>query len=79
MIDITSYFMNNAYSTALLVLKIMYLLAISLYLAFAVLIVRQISLMTGTLVSNISSSIKLIGIIHLLIAIGVFILAIFTL
>jgi len=49
----------NTLDLALLVLKLMYLLAIGLYVAFAILIVRQISLMTGTLISSISASIKL--------------------
>ncbi len=62
-------------TVALLLLKLMYLVAIGLYVAFAVLVVRQISLMTGTLISSLSQHIKLIGFIHLLIAIGAFIFA----
>lgn len=62
-------------TVVLLLLKLMYLVAIGLYVAFAVLVVRQISLMTGTLISSLSQSIKLFGFIHLLVAIGAFIIA----
>jgi uncharacterized protein DUF5657 len=60
-------------------LKIVYLFAIVLYIIFALIVVRQITLMTGTLDGQISGSVKLLGKIHLLFSIFIFILALIVL
>jgi len=66
---------TDTLNIALMLLKLLYMVAIALYVAFAILIVRQISLMTGTLVSSLSASIKLVGLVHLIISVFVFVFA----
>lgn len=61
------------------IVKIFYLLGIGLYLAFAILIVRQISLMSSTVSATSSPVFKLLGYVHLLFAFGVFFLALIIL
>ena len=59
--------------------KLFYLSAIILYFLFAVVVVRQIKLMTGTIVSNISQKVKYIGYFNLLLSLLVFALALIIL
>jgi len=56
-------------------LKLMYLIAIFFYIVFSGLIVKQIYLMTGTLISSVSKNIELIGWINLIFSVGIFLFA----
>ena len=62
-----------------LVVKYLYLFVIAMYIIFAVIMVRQIHLMTSTLNGNFDFSIKVIGYVHFLLAIFVFFLALVVL
>ncbi|PIP53590.1 hypothetical protein COX08_00120 [Candidatus Beckwithbacteria bacterium CG23_combo_of_CG06-09_8_20_14_all_34_8] len=78
--DIISQIFNVNLDTALLGgLKIMYLAAIFFYIIFASLIIKQIYLMTGTLISSVSKRIELIGWVNLFFAIGIFFFALVAL
>lgn len=57
----------------LLGLKFMFVLAGFLYLLFAILVTRQVSIMSKTISTTASPRIKLLGIAHLVIAILVLI------
>ena len=57
------------------IVKIFVLFGFSIYLVFAFVVVRQIQLMTQTLEVGYENIIRLLGIIHLLFAIAVFLLA----
>ncbi len=56
-------------------LKIVYLFGLGIYIAFAALVIRQISMMTRTIKTPAESFLKLLGYIHLALAIGIFVLA----
>lgn len=56
-------------------IKILFLLALLIYIAFAVIIIRQIGLMSKTLHTEFAIPIKLIAWIHLAAAILIFLLA----
>ena len=56
-------------------IKILFIVALSLYLAFAVIIVRQVKIMFETLKGMLDWPIKLIAWVHLGIACFIFILA----
>jgi hypothetical protein len=55
--------------------KILFLFAIAIYIVFALVIVRQVGLMTRTLRVGFEFPIQLVAFGHLLFAIGIFILA----
>lgn len=59
--------------------KFLFLIGLLLYIAFAVVVVRQVNLMTQTLNVKFESLLRFIALIHLLVAIGIFLLAIITL
>lgn len=59
--------------------KALFLIGLLLYLAFALIVIRQVGLMTNTLNTNFEAPVKLIAWIHLLVALGVFLLALITL
>jgi hypothetical protein len=59
--------------------KFLFLFAIAIYIIFAIVVVRQVGLMTKTLEVGFEIPIKLIGIMHLLFAIGTFVLALLIL
>jgi hypothetical protein len=59
--------------------KIAILFALSIYILFAVIVVRQVKLMGQTLNGHLNFIIKLVGWIHLLVAIAAFLLALFIL
>lgn len=61
------------------IVKIFFLIAIGVYDLFAIVVVRQVQLMTDTLEVGFETPIRLLSLLHLLVAIGVFILALFTL
>ncbi|KKT32575.1 MAG: hypothetical protein UW21_C0021G0005 [Candidatus Woesebacteria bacterium GW2011_GWB1_44_11b] len=55
------------------------LFALALYIIFALVVVRQIQLMTETLEVGFEMPIKLLGFFHLLFAVGIFVLALIVL
>lgn len=63
----------------LLFLKAATLIILAIYTIFAVMIVRQVGLMGRTLITPVSSIVKLFSIIHLLFAIGLTLFAWMTL
>ena len=63
----------------LTIAKIMALVALGLYIIFAGVVVRQVQLMIETLEVGLENEIKLISYLHLVFAIGVFILALIIL
>ena len=63
-----------------LIIKIMFLFALGIYLAFAVIIVRQVGLMSHSIEGgNLNFAVKIIGLVHLLASILVFFLALIIL
>lgn len=62
-----------------LVAKIFVLLALAIYIVFAVVIIRQIYLMVDTTDIGFSLPIKTVGWTHLLFAVGIFVFALITL
>jgi hypothetical protein len=62
-----------------LVAKVFILIAIGIYLVFALVVIRQISLMIETVEVGFSFPIRLVGWLHLLFTIGVFLVALVTL
>lgn len=62
-----------------LVVKIFFLIGISIYIVFAFVIVRQVDIMIATLDVGFKTRIKLLSYLHLLFAIGVLIVALITL
>lgn len=61
------------------IVKLLFLLALLIYLAFAVIIIRQISLMSKTLHTEFAIPIKLVAWIHLAAVILTFFLALLIL
>ncbi len=61
------------------ILKIMFMIGLLVYIAFAVVMVRQVSLMTKTLELGNENFIKYMSIGHLVFAIGIFLLALIIL
>ena len=62
-----------------LVAKIMLSIALFLYVIFAGVVVRQVQLMTDTVEVGFEGPIKLIANVHLVLSIGVFVLALILL
>jgi len=61
------------------VIKVLFIIGLFLYLAFAVIVIRQVGLMSKTLNGEFSILLKFIAWVHLIISFGVFLLAIFIL
>ena len=59
--------------------KIFVIIGLSIYVIFALVVVRQIQLMTVTLEVGFEIPVKLLGFTHLLFAIGVLVIALITL
>lgn len=59
----------------LILVKVVYLIGLMIYLAFGVIVVRQVGLLTKTLHGEFESVLKLVAWFHLVVALGVFILA----
>lgn len=57
------------------IVRIMFLLAIGLYILFSIVIVRQVQLMTDTLELGFETPVRILAIFHLAVALGVFVLA----
>ncbi|MDP3888772.1 MAG: hypothetical protein Q8Q24_01880 [bacterium] len=61
------------------IVKFLFLFAIFLYIAFSLVVVKQIFMMTKTIGGQLEVPLKIVAILHLFAAIFVFILAIITL
>ena len=61
------------------VAKLLFLLALLIYIIFSLVVVRQVNLMTETLEVGFESPLKIAAVAHLLLAIGVFILSLIVL
>ena len=61
------------------VVKIFFIVGLSVYLIFAVVVVQQTRIMSETIILSFESSIKILALIHLLLAISLLIFAIFIL
>lgn len=59
--------------------KAMVLFALGIYIVFAVVVLRQIRLMSETLKIGLEKGVRTLGVIHLLFSIAVFILALIIL
>lgn len=57
-----------------LVFKVLFLLSVLFYCIFAVIVIRQVQIMKNTLITPISPLILLFSILHLVLAVGVFLL-----
>lgn len=64
--------------TLLLIIKTGLLLFLGLYILFAIIVIRQVKLMTDTLEIGLEGFIKFLSFVHLLIALVVFVLALFA-
>lgn len=60
-------------------LKILFLLGAFLYILFAVIMMRQVRMMIETLHGGMQLPIRVLAVMHLLLAIGVFLLALIVL
>lgn len=61
-------------SIVLLIVRVLFYIGVGLYLLFAGVVVRQISLMRNTLVTPFSGTLKAIGYLHLLLALFAFVI-----
>jgi hypothetical protein len=66
-------------SVMLGVFKIMFLILALIYLAFAVIVIRQIKLMKSTLITTLTPTLISVGYIHLVVSIAILILFFFLL
>lgn len=57
------------------ILKVMFLVALGVYFLFAIVVVRQVQLMTDTLEVGFETPIRIVAVLHLILAISVFALA----
>lgn len=60
-------------------IKLLFLAALSIYVAFAVVVVRQVAMMSRTVKGSLNWLLKLITWIHFGVAVGVFVLALIVL
>lgn len=56
--------------------KLLFLIGLLIYLTFAVIVIRQVNLMTRALNGGFEASLKLIAWVHLIVVIGIFLLAV---
>lgn len=61
------------------IVKLLFLFAIAVYIIFSTVVVRQVHLMTNTVKVGFEFPLRLISWLHLFVAIGVFLIALFTL
>ena len=57
------------------IVRVMFLFAIGLYVLFSIIIVRQVQLMTDTLNVGLEAPVRVLAVIHLVVSLGVFVLA----
>ena len=78
--NITSSLFNLSLGVDILLLvKFLFLVGLFLYLAFAVIVIRQVNLMTKTLNGTFDQSLKIVAWLHLIVALGVFLFALIVL
>ena len=65
--------------TVWFLVKILFLIGLAIYIAFAVIVIRQVNLMTQALDGGFNFPLKIASWIHLLVAIAVFLLALIIL
>lgn len=53
------------------IFKVLFLLSVSFYIVFAVIVIRQVQIMKNTLITAISPVILMASILHLLLAVGI--------
>lgn len=58
-----------------ILLKFLFLVGLLIYIAFAMVVIRQVAMMSRTLAGDFNLMLKLITWIHLGVAVGVFVLA----
>ena len=76
-VEISNNFFSFLGSTVFLFfLKVSTLIILSIYTIFALMIVRQVSLMGQTLITPVSPIVKLLAIVHAFFALGLLILAV---
>lgn len=61
------------------VVKLFFLFALTIYLIFAAVVVRQVYLMTETIKVGFEFPVRVVAWLHLFAAVGVFLIALFTL
>lgn len=66
-------------SGALFILKLVILFCLSIYLVFGLVVIRQISIMTSTIKTPLTGQLRLLGYVHMIIAIFVWFAAFTTL
>ena len=59
--------------------KFFVLIALVVYIVFAIVVVRQVNLMTDTLEVGFENEVKALSVVHLIVALGVFVLALIIL
>jgi hypothetical protein len=62
-----------------LIVKIFFLVGLGIYLIFALVVLRQVNIMTDTLDVGFELPVKLLAIAHFIMAIGIFLFALITL
>ena len=62
-----------------LIMKLMFLIAFALYIAFAVVVWRQVQLMTNTYQTGAKGPLRILAIVHFSFAVGLFFLALIVL
>ena len=67
--------LSQATPIFLLIAKAVVLLFLGLYIVFAFVVVRQINLMTTTLRVGLESALQVFGFLHLILAVGLFLIA----
>lgn len=60
-------------------IKILYLIALLIYIAFAAVVYRQVKMMEQTIEGVLESFLTFVSLVHLVLAIGVFVLALLIL
>lgn len=59
----------------LLLVKLFIMFGLTIYVVFGLVVIRQVSLMTGTIKSSITPFLRLLGYVHMIMAIVVWLIA----
>lgn len=63
----------------LIFVKILFLIFLAIYCVFAVVVVRQVNIMTATLRLGLESFVRIIAYLHFIFAVGLLLIAVFAL
>lgn len=74
-----SFLTGDISNVTTLLFKVLFIVAAFLYMLFAIVVVRQISIMKSTLITSFSTLLTSVGLAHLLLSIGVLIFFIVSL